>query len=72
MEIKKMDPAVKKKFIQALRSGKFKKATGGLRDVDDKGNICHCAMGVLVELYADTKNVSSKYRNFMMERGTPH
>jgi hypothetical protein len=44
----KMNPAVKAKWVAALRSGDYKKGTGKLRDERD----CFCALGVLCNIHA--------------------
>jgi hypothetical protein len=42
---------VMKKWVQALRSGKFKQGTGTLKQFNSKGDAQHCCLGVLCELY---------------------
>lgn len=46
MAIKKMDPEVKKKWLEALRSGKYKQGKGKLKRSDT-----YCCLGVLCDLY---------------------
>ena len=40
-----------KKWVKALRSGKFKQGTGTLKQFNSKGVAQHCCLGVLCELY---------------------
>lgn len=40
-----------KKWVKALRSGKFKQGTGILKQFNSKGEAEHCCLGVLCELY---------------------
>lgn len=49
-----------KKWIKALRSGKFKQGTGTLKQYDSKGNAQHCCLGVLCELYNETMKKNKK------------
>lgn len=46
-----MKQNIMKKWINALRSGKFKQGTGTLKQYDSKGNAQYCCLGVLCELY---------------------
>lgn len=41
-----MDPVIKQRWINALRSGKYKQGTGALRDSKNK----FCCLGVLCDL----------------------
>lgn len=40
-----------KKWVQALRSGKFKQGKSTLKQFNKKGEPRHCCLGVLCELY---------------------
>jgi len=51
---------VMKKWVQALRSGKFKQGHGTLKQYNSKGNTQHCCLGVLCELYNDSMRKSKK------------
>jgi hypothetical protein len=51
---------VMKKWVQALRSGKFKQGTGTLKQFNSKGDAQHCCLGVLCELYNDSMRKSKK------------
>jgi hypothetical protein len=42
---------IMKKWVKALRSGKFKQGTGTLKQFNSKGQAQHCCLGVLCELY---------------------
>jgi hypothetical protein len=46
-----MKKKIANKWVKALRSGKYKKATGALCKVAKNGNKSYCCLGVLVELY---------------------
>lgn len=46
-----MKQNIMKKWIKALRSGKYKQGQGTLKQYDSKGNAQHCCLGVLCELY---------------------
>ena len=52
-EIKKMDPEIKKQWVEALRSGKYYQGRSALRQVDteDPNNVStYCCLGVLCDL----------------------
>ena len=49
-----------KKWVKALRSGKYKQGTGTLKQYDSKGNAQHCCLGVLCELYNQEMKKSKK------------
>jgi hypothetical protein len=46
-----MKETIMKKWVKALRSGKFKQGTGTLKQYNSKGDAQHCCLGVLCELY---------------------
>ena len=46
----KMNPKVKRRWVKALRSGRYRQGVGQLRGVDDNGRTVHCCLGVLCEL----------------------
>lgn len=46
-----MKQNIMKKWIKALRSGKYKQGKRTLKQYDSKGNAQHCCLGVLCELY---------------------
>jgi len=60
----KMKPEIKRKFLDALTSGKYKKTEGSLKEAlwDDQGGDkmvnCFCAGGVIMDLYAKEKKKS--------------
>lgn len=47
-----MNQEVKKKWIEALKSGKYKQTANRLRD-----NTGYCCLGVLCDLYSKEKNI---------------
>ncbi len=50
-----------KKWVKALRSGKYKQGQGLLKQKDHNNVIRHCCLGVLCELYnEDTKEKKKK------------
>jgi hypothetical protein len=53
----KLDPKVKKKWLEALRSGDYKQAQGVLGTVSKKTNepIAYCCLGVLCDIFRRTK-----------------
>ena len=53
-----MKKTVMKKWVKALRSGKFKQGKKQLKQTNPQGKVNHCCLGVLCELYNDeiTKN----------------
>jgi len=55
-----MKQNVMKKWVKALRSGKFKQGQGTLKQYDSEGNIKHCCLGVLCELYNETMKKNKK------------
>ncbi len=64
-----MKKDVAKKWVKALRSGKYKQGECYLKQSDNKGGFNHCCLGVLCELYNDEmkknhkKMLSTKIRN---------
>ena len=46
-----MKQNIMKKWIKALRSGKYKQGEGTLKQYDSKGQAQHCCLGVLCDLY---------------------
>lgn len=61
-----MKPEIKKLWVEALRSGKYIKTTGVLR-MSIMNKFCHCANGVLCDLYAKENNVDWKPRSNQYE-----
>jgi len=55
-----MKKEIAKKWVKALRSGKFKQAESFLKIDYDDGNPTHCCLGVLCELYNDEMRKSKK------------
>lgn len=52
-----MKTDIKKKWVRALRSGKYKKAQGNLRVEGSSGGIKgYCCLGVLSDLYVKEKS----------------
>ncbi len=44
----KLEPSFKKKWLEALRSGKYKQTDGKLCDIREKDNPKYCCLGVAV------------------------
>jgi hypothetical protein len=59
-----MKKTVMKKWVKALRSGKFKQTKNRLKRTNDQGKVSHCCLGVLCELYNDEmiKNKKEKLK----------
>lgn len=55
-----MNKNIAKKWVKALRSGKYKQGEGYLKITDNKGNSSHCCLGVLCELYNEEQKRSKK------------
>ena len=51
---------VMKKWVQALRSGKFKQGTGTLKQFNSKGHNQKCCIGVRCELYKQDMKKNKK------------
>ena len=51
---------VAKKWVEALRSGKYKQGEGHLKQFNKKEEPRHCCLGVLCELYNDTMRKNHK------------
>lgn len=47
-----MNPEIKQKWLDALRSGEYEQAKGALRKQDDEGNDLFCCLGVLCDIVA--------------------
>jgi hypothetical protein len=45
-----MDEKLKKRWIEALRSGRYKKGKGFLKTVSKSGRTTHCCLGVLCDI----------------------
>lgn len=48
-----MKKRIMRKWVRALRSGKYKQGQKLLKAKDDKGEFRHCCLGVLCELHAE-------------------
>ena len=47
-----MNPDIKVRWVEALRSGRYEQARGVLRkQIDDQGRVGYCCLGVLCDLY---------------------
>lgn len=55
-----MKKEIAKRWIKALRSGKYKQGQNYLKQFNKKGEVKHCCLGVLCELYNDTMKKSHK------------
>jgi hypothetical protein len=55
-----MKQNVMKKWVKALRSGKFKQGQGTLKQFNKQGQTQHCCLGVLCELYNNTMKKNKK------------
>lgn len=48
-----MRPEVKEKWIEKLESGEFKQGKYVLKKQHDEGDVRHCCLGILCEIYAE-------------------
>lgn len=55
-----MKQNIMKKWVKALRSGKYKQGSGTLKQYNRKGQAEHCCLGVLCELYNHTMKKNKK------------
>lgn len=55
-----MNKNIAKKWVKALRSGKYKQGWGYLKTTNNEGNPFHCCLGVLCELYNEEQRRSKK------------
>ena len=61
-----MRKEVMKKWVKALRSGKFKQGQGTLKQYNSKGVVQHCCLGVLCELY--NENMKKNHKKTLPEK----
>jgi hypothetical protein len=62
-----MKKDIAKKWVKALRSGKYKQGKSYLKQFNSKGQPRHCCLGVLCELYNDTMKKNHKKLLFTEE-----
>jgi len=55
-----MKKEIAKKWVKALRSGKYKQGDGYLKEYNSKNQPRHCCLGVLCELYNDAMKKNHK------------
>ena len=55
-----MNKNIAKKWIKALKSGKYKQGRSYLKQFNSKGQPQHCCLGVLCELYNETMKKNHK------------
>lgn len=55
-----MKKDIAKKWVRALRSGKYKQAKGVLKTKTKTGRVSHCCLGVLCELYENDRKRKKK------------
>lgn len=55
-----MNKNVMKKWVKALRSGKYKQGQGLLKQTTEQNKASHCCLGVLCELYDDEMKKNKK------------
>jgi hypothetical protein len=61
-----MDAQIKAKWVAALRSGKYKQGRRALKQKDKNGVVCHCCLGVLLEVLGPEVVQSEKYNECTM------
>ena len=62
-----MKKEIAKKWVKALRSGKYKQGKGFLKQLNKDGEPRHCCLGVLCELYNDIMKKSHKKKLHIQE-----
>jgi hypothetical protein len=62
-----MKKEIAKKWVKALRSGKYKQGKGYLKQFNNKHEPKHCCLGVLCELYNDTMKKNHKKSLYVEE-----
>ena len=62
-----MKKDIAKKWVKALRSGKYKQGKGYLKQFNSKNEPRHCCLGVLCELYNDTMKKHHKKTLYIEE-----
>lgn len=55
-----MKQNIMKKWVKALRSGKYKQGYGTLKQYNGFEEVYHCCLGVLCELYNDEMRKNKK------------
>lgn len=55
-----MNKNVMKKWVKALRSGKYKQGQGLLKQTTEQNKASHCCLGVLCEIYNEDMRKSKK------------
>lgn len=72
---KKMNPEIKKSWVEALRSGKYKQTKGRLRDTLSAEKTAFCCLGVLCNLHAidhpDIAQTQTDPNKYLGEGGFP-
>jgi len=67
----KMKKTVMKKWVNELRSDRYKQGTGLLKQKDEDGTIQHCCLGVLCELYQSEMKKNKKKQLNEVEEDHP-
>lgn len=62
-----MKKEIAKKWVKALRSGKYKQGKGYLKQFNSKNEVRHCCLGVLCELYNETMKKNHKKTLYIEE-----
>ena len=62
-----MKLAVKRRWIKALRSGKYRQGKGQLKDEYPSGKASYCCLGVLCDLYNKTCKTDRWEKTFYSE-----
>jgi hypothetical protein len=58
-----------RKWVRALRSGRYKQGQGQLKVVDQKGNTRFCCLGVLCDLHSKQTGIKWQGIHYMDEKG---
>jgi hypothetical protein len=63
-----MKANIKDRFIRNLQFGGYRKGRCSMKYITTRGNLCHCALGVLAEMYEyDTNGRQGKFREAKLE-----
>jgi hypothetical protein len=60
---RKMNPEIKDKWVEALRSGQYKQCDRTLMRQDEYGNRTFCCLGVLTDLYLQENNMQWNFND---------
>jgi hypothetical protein len=65
-----MDQQIKKLWVEELRSGKYKQGKERLKIEEENGEVYHCCLGVLCEIYQANAENKMSLTTITMKNGT--